>query len=735
MIFLLIVPMFNFIVLQDNHVAASPSYKKIKIAYQIYDDRPYSYHVSPYILANYFPTTPFSDRSLSDDYAATGNYSLIIQYSYSDIATTEQNLLDTSVPVIISGWYLYPFAKALGNNDTKYDLTSDGSTLQLICSDNALLPSEIRGKTFTVPSGITLTVWAKTNATILMEVKNTTSGVTYPLLVVGVVNGRKVAVFTHQGWSNIAATVGDIPFQKLMLNLAYYLQDLPFNMSFPVYKGKYPLRLTLVRIDDFSTAYSLENYTELFDYMANRSVKFYIAVMSQRINLSSLVVQLVREYRDEGKLEIAITVNIGNRGYETAKSMIEGNLTFCKENKLHSLPETDTVLSFVFDTVMSNTTHAIILKELGFVYHQSSLTDDSTDLNGTEPYYPLIITPAVTGTYDYVSVSTIRRYLNQTQTYMETGGELWAILKNSTTFSDWKSIIDLIVQRNMTTVFPTEFYGIYHQAISYMNNSTYIEYTNTTDSVTIIPHGNTIYGFIVRLDGVFTTDDTPYIWYYDDDGDNQEETYALIFGKSTFTQGKGNEYSQPLEKLIYQTVVAKTPNGYKTQEGLKLQLQLSQTTLLKSFSFIDQRLSVTLNAPTGTVSEMVIYTAGYGKPTTIYVNGREFPKPFYDKSDFDAFSYTAWYYDPDTGLLYVKVKHESPAAVVVSWETTQAGGVTVPPTESGQEEGIIETPIGGKLNLGWAATIAAMLLLISVPVILIVESGGKKRGRRRKRRR
>ncbi|RLG18352.1 hypothetical protein DRN63_01605 [Nanoarchaeota archaeon] len=86
-----------------------------------------------------------------------------------------------------------------------------------------------------------------------------------------------------------------------------------------------------------------------------------------------------------------------------------------------------------------------------------------------------------------------------------------------------------------------------------------------------------------------------------------------------------------------------------------------------SVSFVKPRLYVTLDASTGTDSKTVIYTADYGKPSTVKRRDtgtklREVPT----LSDLDKLT-NCWYYDSTNKLLYVKVSHHSEASVEVVW--------------------------------------------------------------------
>ncbi|RLI47489.1 hypothetical protein DRO69_00470 [Candidatus Bathyarchaeota archaeon] len=82
---------------------------------------------------------------------------------------------------------------------------------------------------------------------------------------------------------------------------------------------------------------------------------------------------------------------------------------------------------------------------------------------------------------------------------------------------------------------------------------------------------------------------------------------------------------------------------------------------ITSISFTDQRLHVTLDAPSGTISTLTVYCGGYGEPEYIYV-----------EPDSELVS---WSYNVSTSLLTVQVKHGSPANITISWVSTSSGGV------------------------------------------------------------
>jgi len=82
---------------------------------------------------------------------------------------------------------------------------------------------------------------------------------------------------------------------------------------------------------------------------------------------------------------------------------------------------------------------------------------------------------------------------------------------------------------------------------------------------------------------------------------------------------------------------------------------------ISSFTFTDQRLHVTLDAPSGTISTLTVYCGDYGEPEYIYV-----------EPDSELVS---WSYNVSTSLLTVQVKHGSPANITISWVSTPSGGV------------------------------------------------------------
>ena len=77
--------------------------------------------------------------------------------------------------------------------------------------------------------------------------------------------------------------------------------------------------------------------------------------------------------------------------------------------------------------------------------------------------------------------------------------------------------------------------------------------------------------------------------------------------------------------------------------------------------FVDQRLHVTLDAPSRTISTLTVYCGDYGEPEYIYV-----------EPDSELVS---WSYNVSTSLLTVQVKHGSPANITISWVSTSSGGV------------------------------------------------------------
>jgi len=117
---------------------------------------------------------------------------------------------------------------------------------------------------------------------------------------------------------------------------------------------------------------------------------------------------------------------------------------------------------------------------------------------------------------------------------------------------------------------------------------------------------------------------------------------------------------------------------------------------ITSLNFMTQtKLCIVLSA-SGTDSVTVIYTANYGKPTKVIKQEsgtelREVPS----LSDLERFT-DCWYYDYKNKLIYVKVKHYSPATIIVDWsKPASTVGEKVVEEEKGTYERYIKPYVRG----------------------------------------
>ena len=84
--------------------------------------------------------------------------------------------------------------------------------------------------------------------------------------------------------------------------------------------------------------------------------------------------------------------------------------------------------------------------------------------------------------------------------------------------------------------------------------------------------------------------------------------------------------------------------------------------------FADQRLYVILDAPSGTITESVIYSP-FGIPRAVYIYNQLY-LPLSSKADFDRANFNCWYFDQANNLIYIKAVAGSDIPITVSWQTT-----------------------------------------------------------------
>lgn len=94
---------------------------------------------------------------------------------------------------------------------------------------------------------------------------------------------------------------------------------------------------------------------------------------------------------------------------------------------------------------------------------------------------------------------------------------------------------------------------------------------------------------------------------------------------------------------------------------------VNTTHIINNLTFSEDKLNVTLSAPSNSFSLLTINTGTYSSPLYVEVNGVSYNFPQLSKSRLDSTAETAWFYDSETRCLYVKVLHESPANVTVYW--------------------------------------------------------------------
>ncbi|RLC85995.1 MAG: hypothetical protein DRJ03_10080 [Chloroflexi bacterium] len=128
-----------------------------------------------------------------------------------------------------------------------------------------------------------------------------------------------------------------------------------------------------------------------------------------------------------------------------------------------------------------------------------------------------------------------------------------------------------------------------------------------------------------------------------------------------------------------------------------------------SGSYVTRRLEIIVSAPSGNITETVVYAGYLGLPVNLYINGQNVlptTRSIYTKSTENC-----WYYDPDNSLIYIKVFHESSVTIIIDW--------TVPSEEAPPPQAII-TPEQQEAAMKMFAVQFALIWSLIVAAIVFV---------------
>ena len=107
------------------------------------------------------------------------------------------------------------------------------------------------------------------------------------------------------------------------------------------------------------------------------------------------------------------------------------------------------------------------------------------------------------------------------------------------------------------------------------------------------------------------------------------------------------------------------------------------TNFISSLSWADNKLTVVVNATSGSISTVIFNTQSWHMPRYVWIKGVAYTNPKNTYQEFTAASPDCWYYQDSTNLLYVKVLHESPVEIILDW--TQPPAAPPPPEEEEEE--------------------------------------------------
>ena len=102
---------------------------------------------------------------------------------------------------------------------------------------------------------------------------------------------------------------------------------------------------------------------------------------------------------------------------------------------------------------------------------------------------------------------------------------------------------------------------------------------------------------------------------------------------------------------IYMVDLSDVPLYDYTADDGNIQLRYLSGGVLQSFTYANSKLTLTIDAPSGTTSTTKVYCGNKGKPSSVSGAG-------------------SWSYDNSTKILTIIVAHSSHAQIVISWEGT-----------------------------------------------------------------